>query len=196
MGKKIIILLILIISSIIYLYNSLDRDIAIYFNNNNFNINEIVIFITRFGDSKYYLIASALMAIIFFKKSKKLYRIGLYIFSSIAISGILTNIIKVAVARYRPPMFIESKLYGFKGFDFGFYVNSFPSGHATTAFAFFISLALLFPRIRVVLIFFATIVAFSRVWLGVHYLSDIIAGATLGGLTSYYLYRYIIKDPS
>ncbi len=55
-----------------------------------------------------------------------------------------------------------------------------PSGHATTAFAAAVAIALIHPRLRVPLITLATLVAVSRVYLGVHFPSDVVVGAALG----------------
>lgn len=57
---------------------------------------------------------------------------------------------------------------------------SFPSGHAATAFAAAGVVALLHPRLRVPALGLAALVALSRVYLGVHFPSDVIAGAALG----------------
>ena len=57
---------------------------------------------------------------------------------------------------------------------------SFPSGHAATSFAGATILALAFPRLAVPLYVLAAAVAFSRVYVGVHYPLDIVAGAALG----------------
>ena len=57
---------------------------------------------------------------------------------------------------------------------------SFPSGHATVSFACATVLALAVPRLRVPLSVLATLIAFSRVSVGVHYPSDVLGGAVLG----------------
>ncbi len=58
---------------------------------------------------------------------------------------------------------------------------SFPSDHATFGFA--VAIALLFAarRIGVLTLIFATLLAFSRVYTGEHYVSDVAAGALIGG---------------
>jgi undecaprenyl-diphosphatase len=62
--------------------------------------------------------------------------------------------------------------------------GSFPSGHAATSFAGATILARAFPRLAVPLYVLAAAVAFSRVYVGVHYPLDIVAGAGLGVLVA------------
>jgi undecaprenyl-diphosphatase len=62
---------------------------------------------------------------------------------------------------------------------------SFPSGHTITAFAVAISLGAFYPALLAGLLFCAASVAVSRILLGMHYLSDVIAGAGIGGLLGY-----------
>ena len=57
---------------------------------------------------------------------------------------------------------------------------SFPSGHAMTAFAAAVAVGSFFPRLRVPLLALAALVGISRVYLGVHFALDVIAGAALG----------------
>ena len=59
---------------------------------------------------------------------------------------------------------------------------SFPSGHAITAFAAASAIAVLCPRLRWPALVLAALVAFSRVYLGVHFWLDIVAGAALGSV--------------
>lgn len=58
--------------------------------------------------------------------------------------------------------------------------NSFPSGHATVSFACATVLALAVPRLRAPLFLLAALISFSRVYVGVHYPFDVVAGAVLG----------------
>jgi undecaprenyl-diphosphatase len=57
---------------------------------------------------------------------------------------------------------------------------SFPSGHAATAFAAAVAVALVYPRLGKPLLLLAAVVAISRVYLGVHYALDVAAGTLLG----------------
>ena len=62
---------------------------------------------------------------------------------------------------------------------------SFPSGHTMTAFAVAIPLALFYPALTAGLLFCAFSVAISRILLGMHFLSDVIAGASIGAVIGY-----------
>jgi len=62
---------------------------------------------------------------------------------------------------------------------------SFPSGHTITAFAMTASLGEFYHAMLPGLFFCAISVALSRILLGMHFLSDVIAGAVLGGLLGY-----------
>ena len=62
---------------------------------------------------------------------------------------------------------------------------SFPSGHTITAFAVAVSLSRFYPTLAVGLLFCAASVAASRVLLGMHFLSDVLAGAAIGALLAF-----------
>jgi undecaprenyl-diphosphatase len=62
---------------------------------------------------------------------------------------------------------------------------SFPSGHTITAFAVAVSLSLFYPSLTIGLMFCAASVAASRIILGMHFLSDVLAGAAIGGSLAY-----------
>ena len=64
-----------------------------------------------------------------------------------------------------------------------------PSGHATTAFAAALAAGLVHPRLRVPLLVLAGLIAVSRVWLGVHYPSDVLVGAAVGSAVAGGLWR-------
>ncbi|HTC90084.1 MAG TPA: phosphatase PAP2 family protein [Bryobacteraceae bacterium] len=69
---------------------------------------------------------------------------------------------------------------------------SFPSGHTMTAFAVAIPLSLFYPTLAIGLAFCALSIAVSRILLGMHFLSDVVAGALIGtglGYLGYFAFQ-------
>jgi undecaprenyl-diphosphatase len=68
---------------------------------------------------------------------------------------------------------------------------SFPSGHSITAFGIAVSIGLFYPQLQGCLIAIAFLIAASRIILGMHFLSDVLAGSAIGaalGVASFYLF--------
>ena len=87
----------------------------------------------------------------------------------------LNALIKDLVDRSRPPLSMDlDALVGLPASP------SFPSGHAMSAFAVAAAIAVLAPRTRWAVLGVAATIAFSRVYLGVHFWIDVLAGAALG----------------
>jgi membrane-associated phospholipid phosphatase len=106
-------------------------------------------------------------------------RIG-FVFVAIAASTLFTAIVKRTVGRARPFVTGEADPDVFSPFSWSDAYASFPSGHATTAFAAAVAAACLWPRARPWLLVYAVLIAVSRVVLSAHHPSDVIAGAVVG----------------
>lgn len=156
-------------------------------------------FITFFGSV--YLVIPALILIFYqyyhqkIRGKEKISKEFLFVSFAVSISWLVTKIIKVTFARYRPDLFLVDNLYGFSYFSFEFLKNSFPSGHTTVAFAMMFALSYIFPKYRLCLFLFAALIGISRIVLGVHFLSDVIFGAFIGVFITYILKKkYFEKD--
>ncbi len=117
-----------------------------------------------------------------------------YIFATIAISGLATVLLKRIFGRARP-MYIEDygvlNLRPFEWLDWSF--HSFPSGHTTTAVALAVILRTFTNgRYHGWIIGFGLAIGMSRIVVGDHYLSDVIAGAFVGLTTAIVIRDYFV----
>ena len=103
-----------------------------------------------------------------------------YVFVTMTAAGLPELLIKFAVGRTRPRLWLEQGEFTLHPFTHGWAVNSFPSGHSQAVWAAMIALSVIFPRYRWAFIAIAILVALSRVMLTVHWVSDALAGAWLG----------------
>lgn len=69
---------------------------------------------------------------------------------------------------------------------------SFPSGHTMTAFAIYGAFSVLLPAIALFILPAAVLIALSRVFLGVHYPSDVLAGGLLGTAIGYGVAQFFV----
>lgn len=154
--------------------------------------------VTDIGQTHWYLVPSGvfLIAMLFFDWSRldrrrkwllaHWYCLSGYVFITIAASGLVATLLKRIIGRARPKYFQEHGPLAFDGFatDAGF--ASFPSGHATAVGALAAILALLFPRARLVVLLVAVLLGSTRILVGAHYPSDVIAGLAFGMWFAYF----------
>lgn len=126
-----------------------------------------------------FMLASATV-LVYLKNKKKILALWL----SVALATLFSVIIKIVIARQRPfaegiPTVMSLVKDSYSKWDF-----SFPSNHAVFLFA---MLPFIPKKFRIAWIVVSSIVALSRVYLGLHYLSDVFAGALLGLGTGYFV---------
>jgi undecaprenyl-diphosphatase len=108
------------------------------------------------------------------------YAVSAYVFVTIAASGITATLLKRIIGRARPKHFEDHGTLAFDHFATNASFASFPSGHATTAGALMAMIGLLFPWLRGPAIVLAAALASTRIIVGAHYPSDVVAGLALG----------------
>ena len=101
----------------------------------------------------------------------------------LGLAAFLTFVIKMMILRPRP------EVIGVIALVTSTTLYSFPSGHSSTAFSALPVMDIGFPKLKYLWIIIAVLVALSRLYLGMHYLSDIIAGAVLGYYCGYLMIK-------
>ncbi len=122
-------------------------------------------------------------------KERKILRHLIFVY---AIQSAFVYGLKYLIQRPRPFLFLETALKISRGPEIIF-DPSFPSAHATFSFMMAALLSFWFPRCRIIFYVFAAFIGWTRIYLGVHYPTDVIAGALLGyGITKIYLFYFPI----
>lgn len=117
-----------------------------------------------------------------FFEGKKHKTFMIYFFTSIIISTILVAVLKNIIARPRPlssAMINQNQINQLESINYPA-DYSFPSGHATISFAVATILSAFDKKRKRYFYLLATLISFSRVYLGYHYVFDVISGALLG----------------
>jgi membrane-associated phospholipid phosphatase len=109
----------------------------------------------------------------------------------LALSGLLTNVLKWVIGRARPELLLGPWRFAPLEFKWEGQFESFPSGHTTTAVALALLLGIYFPRARWVFYVYAALVGLDRVIHNRHYTSDVLFGCTMGALGVYLCWRLL-----
>ena len=181
--KKEFIYLYLFLASLLIVGVFFDKQIAISIANSRIPaLNEFMIWASYGGT--WFVVLIVMTSLFLWNERKRRWIIPLWL--SIGISAIITKVIKMIILRDRPYVALGLELLSDAN------GSSFPSGHATAVFSTLAVLDKEFPRFKWFWLIFALLVAFSRIYLGVHYLSDVVVGGIIGltaGLFTLYYWK-------
>ena len=159
-----------------------------YFFNHAFQnpiLDSIMPIFTHFGGFKFLvLILIAVILYAHISRRKTLKKVAIIAFVALLFSGAIAVVLKHVVHEPRPFMTLDNVHLLITEDD----LNSFPSGHTTSTIAvvtaFVLNMKELAKKhyliIDVVLILFAIFIPFSRMYVGVHFPGDVLAGAVIG----------------
>lgn len=151
-------------------------------------LDKIMVFITSLGNMSIIWIIIGICLLI----NKKYRKYGIMLFLSLLFCAIVGNLtLKPLVARIRP--------FNAKPLLDGLLIKepsdySFPSGHTMCSFAPAVVLCYMNKRIGICAVILSILIGFSRLYLYVHYPSDVLSGAIIGillGMLSIYSYKLI-----
>ncbi len=160
----------------------LDRQVAVFLSEHAVPaVTRVMVVVTWLGNAAVLIPAALLIGAVLLWRRRP--GEALVLVTATVGAAALDAVVKILVNRPRPDFVVPLVKAG---------GLSFPSGHAATSIAFYLTLGLLAAgwvrswenRVYVLLAALATIlvVGFSRLYLGVHYLSDVLAGWALGAL--------------
>lgn len=165
--------------NVLFLINQFDNNILRFIENNmhSYIMDKTMIFFTELGNMGIIWIVISILLML----NKKYRIIGIATLAAVALGALLgEGIIKHIIERPRP--FVKSS-----------YINlliskpmssSFPSGHTTAAFSASGILSSYFRKYSIEIFLLAFVIAFSRLYLYVHYPTDVLAGIILGIISS------------
>jgi len=155
-------------------------------------VNNFMRNVSRYGDwPSHIALGLLLLGIAWIRGSKKWTRIFLSMLIALAIAGVTGSVIKRAIPRARPSVKSELR-WGGPRFSTKF--HAFPSAHMAASTAFFGVLIFTRRRIGLACLQIPILIGFSRMYLGAHYLSDIVCAAMLGILCALLVTHFLLRQ--
>ena len=148
--------------------------------------------VSRFGDWPEHLgLGLILVAIAWWRGSKKWMRVFVSMLIAFALAGSIARVTKIATGRARPSVKTEMVWNGPK---FSSRFNAFPSGHTAASTAFFGILFFVNWRLGLLCLPIPALIAFSRMYVAAHYLSDVVGGAIVGVLSAFLVAIFLLSQ--
>ena len=108
---------------------------------------------------------------------------------SLALAGIICNLLKYIIGVSRPKYFFLHDYERVNPFNFEHKVNSFPSGHTQAAFTLAVLLIIYTNRYTIFVLTMAILMALSRIFMSMHFPSDLIFGAYVGSFVPIIVFK-------
>jgi len=151
-------------------------------------------YVSLFGDWPSHAAAGLiLLGLAWYRRSKEWTRIFLAMLLAMLLTGVVGTVIKRSVPRARPSVQTEARWGGPR---FSSKYHSFPSGHTGASTAFFAVLLIARRRIGLACLPIPILIGFSRMYIGAHYLSDVVCAAVLGAVCALIVSGVIFHRPS
>ncbi len=178
----------------------LDEMVFLWVNNrwSSSFMDALMTIVTVAGDWPVWLVVGLIA--IWFAKLENQRRAALVFILTMLVAGSALHAIKQVAPRDRPLKHFQERI------ETGevtvntphnkLYHRSFPSGHSQAAFTAAMFFALYFKRYWVLVLIAAGVVAISRVYLGVHFPTDIVVGSALGMVVAWVVYRLDKLSPA
>jgi membrane-associated phospholipid phosphatase len=148
--------------------------------------------VSRFGDwPSHVVLGLLLLGAAWIRGSRKWSRIFLAMLVALALAGVAGTVIKRVVPRPRPSVHTEIR---WGGPHFSTKYHSFPSGHVSASTAFFGVLFIARRRIGLACFAMPILIGFSRMYIGAHYLSDVVCAAILGFVCALIVSRVFLRQ--
>jgi undecaprenyl-diphosphatase len=123
-----------------------------------------------------------LLGIAYWRGNKHWQRIFVAMIIACALAGVAARVVKISTGRARPNVQTQAE---WNGPRLSPRYNSFPSGHTAASTAFFATLAFASWRIGAGFLVIPILIAFSRMHVAAHHLSDVVCAAMIGAMAAY-----------
>jgi len=146
--------------------------------------------VSRLGDwPEHFALGLILAGVAWWRGNKKWTRIFLSMLTALAIAGVAGRGIQIATGRARPSVRVEEVWNRFSA-----KYHAFPSGHVAASMAYFSVLFFANRRVAVACLPLPILIGFSRIYIGAHYLSDVLCAAILGILSAVLVARALLPQ--
>jgi membrane-associated phospholipid phosphatase len=147
--------------------------------------------VSRFGDwLEHFVLGLLLLAIAWRRGNRKWMCVFLSMLIALSLAGLAARAIKISTGRARPSVKTE---HVWNGPQLSSRFHAFPSGHVASSSAFFGVLLFVSWRIGLVCLSIPIVIGFSRIYIGAHYLSDVLFAAILGIVCACLIARLMLR---